>query len=867
MKTRQALRHGLALVALAILVGALFPAVSSAGFSIKPGSIKVQTYNAFEQPDTRAGAHPDNLSIDFKFVTSGGTGLRDLGFEFGPGLTGFPLATKTCDRFVYEFSTCPEDTEVGIFRAAFLFSEEEIDEPIYNITPGPGQVVALAFKPTWETELEMTLRPEDFGLDITTEDLPQLPFNEGHVELWGVPADHNGSSSSGRSPFLTTPSECGPMKVRLYARSWEPAAPVISQTVETEPYQGCQSLPFEPSLAVRLSNAKPDSPTGAELAIDLPEHTGADEQASASLKNVRIELPPSLTVSPGGVEGRAICEDGQFGLGSAQPATCPFASRVGTVEVDTPQLARNLVGSIYLGHELPGERFRLFIAATAPGVSYKAIAKLATDNSTGRLSTILDNLPQFAAKEISLNFDGGSRALLATSLTCGASAAKGRFESYAGGPPVDSVTSVKVGSGSCAPSFSPGLIAGSTNLKAGQNTGFELTLSRQESEQIPGKFSTTLPPGLTANLNSVGLCSDGAANAGSCPDSTRIGNAVAEVGSGPNPAKVPGSVYLTGPYKGAPFGVAIVFRAAIGPFDLGTLTVRATLKIDPHTGQVTIEHLLPSIFEGVPLRFRTIGIDLNREGFLVNPTSCESEQLVSTIFAVDGRTSTVSDPFHVNGCEGLQFKPKFSVALNQKGKRAKNPQLSFAVSVPKHQANLERLKVKFPSLLKFHNAGLKQICTRGDAAEDHCPAGAKVGTAVARSPIVSEPLRGPVYVVQPKDKGFPDLWSNVEGQGVKLQLRSESTTKKGGSLISEMVEIPDLPLESFTMSVNGGGKKGALFSVGKEGCGKPGALSTAAELEGHNGAVQSANVEMKAGCSKSARKQRAAKRQAHHRRS
>jgi len=865
MKLRQALRRGVVLAALAIVAGALFPALSSAGFSIKPGSIKIQTYNAFGEPDTRAGAHPDNLSIDFKFLTSGGTGLRYLDFNFGPGLTGFPVATKTCPRSVYEFSTCPKDTEVGIFRAAFLFSEEEIDEPIYNITPGPEQVIALAFKPTWETELEMSLRPEDFGIDISTDGLPQLPFNEGHVELWGIPADHNGSPASERAPFLTTQTGCGPMKATLSARSWEPGAQLLSETVETEPYQGCQSLPFEPSLAIQLSNTKPDSPTGAKVDINLPEHSGPDEQASASLKNVKIELPPSLTVSPGGVEGRSICEDGQFGLGAAQPASCPFASRVGTVEVNTPQLARNLVGSIYLGRELPGERFRLFIAATAPGVSYKAVAKLVTDPGNGRLSTILNDLPQFAAKQISLNFDGGSRALLSTSLSCGPSAAKGRFESYAGGPPVESVTSVNIGSGSCAPPFSPGLVAGSTNPQAGKNTGFSLTLSRQESEQLPGKFSTTLPPGLTANLNAAGQCSDAAANTGSCPDSTRIGNAVAEVGSGPNPAHVPGSVYLTGPYKGAPFGVAIVFKAAIGPFDLGTLAVRATLRIDPHTGQVTIEHPLPSIFEGVPLRFRTIGIDLNRPGFLVNPTSCSTEQLVSTIYAVDGRASTVSDPFHVNGCEALQFKPKFSVALDQKGKRAKNPQLSFAVSVPKGQANLERLKVKFPTLLKFHNAGLKQICTRGDAAEDHCPAGAQVGTAVARSPIVSEPLRGPVYVVQPKDKGFPDLWSNVEGEGVKLQLRSESVTKQG-SLTSEMVEIPDLPLESFTMSVNGGGKKGALFSVGKGGCGKPGALATAAEFEAHNAAVQSTNVEMKAGCSKSARKKRVAKGQAHRRR-
>jgi hypothetical protein len=855
MTRRGTVQRSFLLTALFLLGALLLPAISSATFAIEPGTVKVQAKNKDGNPEYVSGTHPD-LDVSFGIHTTGdGTGARDLLFEFAPGLTGSPVATKTCSRAVFEFENCPEDTQVGVFFAAF-FGGESFAEPIFNIAPAPNQLAALGFKPFWETELEMAVRPQDFGLNIATNDLPQLPFNAGHVELWGVPADHNGAPASERAAFLTTPSQCGPMKFKFFTRSWEPGSKLLSETAESEPFTECKSLPFEPSLGLQLTNPKPDSPTGARIDINLKPHDGADERVASDLKDVNIDLPPGLTVSPGGVEGREVCSDEQFGLGTERSVACPFGSRVGAVEVSTPQLTHKLAGSIFLGRELPGERFRLFVDASAPGIQYKAIAKLIANPQTGQLSTVLNDLPQFSVDQIGLDFEGGPHALLATPLTCGPATANARFVPYSGGKAVEGSTTVNIGP-SCtgAPPFSPGLIAGSTELAAGHSTAFALTLSRQEGEQLPGKFTTTFPPGLSANLSSVPLCPAAAASSGTCSEVSKIGSAVGEVGSGPAPAKVPGGVYLTGPYKGAPFGLSIVFRAAIGPFDLGTLNVRATLAIDPHTGQVTIEHLLPAVFEGVPLRFRTIGIDLTRPGFLVNPTSCDTEQLVSTVTSVDGRAVLVSDPFHVEGCDGLAFQPKFSVALDQKGRRADNPELSFAVNVPKGQANLNRLKVSFPHVLKFHNAGIKEICARANAAEDRCRSGSQVGTAVAVSPLLSEPLRGPVYVVKPKGGGFPDLWSNVEGEGVKLQLKSESAGKHG-SLITEMIDIPDLPLASFTMSVNGGGKKGALFSIDGDPCASTGALATPVELEGHNEATKTMKVQMKAGCSKSGGKKR-----------
>lgn len=852
MSGARSAARGALLTALLLLVGAALPSLSSAEFAIEPGSLQVHAVDSTGNPDARAGSHPDRLVMDFNIATSGGAAARDLVFEFAPGLSGSPIATPTCPRPVYEFEDCPPETQVGRFSALFN-GGENFRQPIFNITPAPDQLGAIAFKPFWETELVMSVRPDDFGLTIATYDMPQLPFNNGHVELWGIPADKNGAVPPAGEPFkraafLTMPTKCGPLDFTLRTREWAAGAQWVSETVESEPFTDCATLPFEPSLGLQLTSSKPDSPTGARIDLNLAEHNGPDERVSASLKDVRIDLPPGLTVSPAGVEGRETCSDEQFGLGRETPVTCPFRSRVGSVVVSTTQLASNLEGSIYMGRERPGERFRLFVAAAAPGIQYKAVAQLTADPQTGQLSTALNDLPQFSIGQISLQFEGGPRALLATPLTCGPATARARFVPYSGGPAVESSASVDIGRPCVsAPSFSPGLIAGSTDTRAARSTAFALTLSRGEGEQLPGKFTTTLPPGLSANMTAVTLCGAAAAAAGTCSEASRIGTAVGEVGSGPNPAKVPGAVYVTGPYKGAPFGLGIVFRAAIGPFDLGTLNVRATLGIDPHTGQVTIEHLLPAVFEGVPLRFRTIGIDLTRPGFLVNPTSCEPKQLTSTITAVDGRPAPVADPFRVAGCGALRFRPKVAVSLDRRGRRAGNPELSFAVRVPKGQANLRRLSVAFPRSLKFHNAGLTEICARGAAVEGRCRARSRVGTAVAISPLLGEPLRGPVYVVQPTDGGFPDLWSNVEGMGVKLRLKSESSGKNG-NLVTEMVDLPDLPLSSFRMRVNGGRGGSALFSIGKGFCRGRGALASPVELESQSGAIRATKVRMKAGC-------------------
>ena len=85
-----------------------------------------------------------------------------------------------------------------------------------------------------------------------------------------------------------------------------------------------------------------------------------------------------------------------------------------------------------------------------------------------------------------------------------------------------------------------------------------------------------MPPGLLGMVSHVAQCQEAQANAGTCPQASEIGTVTTAVGPGPEPFWIgDGRAYLTGPYKGAPFGLSVVVPAVAGPFNLGEEKSRA----------------------------------------------------------------------------------------------------------------------------------------------------------------------------------------------------------------------------------------------------------------------------------------------------
>ena len=266
-----------------------------------------------------------------------------------------------------------------------------------------------------------------------------------------------------------------------------------------------------------------------------------------------------------------------------------------------------------------------------------------------------------------------------------------------------------------------------------------MTLTRGDHDQTFNAVSLRLAPGVLGALKSVPLCEEPQAAQGTCPASSQIGHTRVAAGVGSEPVVLPQAgrpedpVYLTGPYKGAPFGLSVVEHAEAGPFNLGPeggkpIVVRAAISVDPNTAQISVQSdPLPHILQGIPLQVRTIEVVIDRTGFTFNPTSCNPMTLTGTAASVQGATTGLSSPFQAANCATLPFKPGFSASTV--GKASKADGASFDVKVAAkggpgtagEEANIASVKVELPKQLPSRLSTLQKACLAAKFEAD--PAG------------------------------------------------------------------------------------------------------------------------------------------------
>jgi hypothetical protein len=721
---------------------------------------------------------------------------------------------------------------------------------LFELEPPPGQPITIGTKPAFDLPVTTELRPGDFGITVKASDLPQEAITEGRLELWGVPADHQAEAAGPRRALLSAPTACGPLSFTLETRSWEEGSPWLSASSETEPLSGCEALRFEPGLAIHLSNPVVDAPTGMQTVLSMPEEGDADEPAQAQIKDVAVEMPNGIALSPGGAAALTACSDAQLGLGSGAEANCPQSSRVGSVELSTPAIEGALAGTIYLGEEKPGERFRVFVVARAVGTTIKSVGVLRVSPTTGRLSTVLEGLPPLSLNRMAMTFDGGPAALLATPLTCGVVGASARFVSYGGGPAAEAsgtagITSGPGGSPCSEPPFSPQMLTTSSTSRAGRPTTFSSTMLRRPGEQMPSRFSVTLPAGLSAGIDAIQRCSDAEVAASSCPQASRVGSVVVVIGSAPSTATLRGGLYFTGSYGRAPFGMAVQIQARLGPFDLGSIAMRGAGALNPRTGRLTVSmDRMPESVEGVPVRFQSFQLNMDRAGFIRNPTSCAANSTEAHLVAPGGATEDLSSPFEVHGCGRLGFRPAIKLALVGRHELHKGgrPGVQVALRQRPHDANLRSMRLSLPPAFEFAPGGVEEICSHHDAVRGECPSGSRVGSATARTSLLKKPLQGAIYVAQPpKGDGLPDIWTRFSGEGIQVNMKGSSTVEDG-RVVLDLAGLPDMPLSSFTMKLRQG-SQGAI-SLGVRPCsgGKPRPLGAKMAMAGQNGARRAFRV-------------------------
>jgi hypothetical protein len=883
--------------------------------------------------EIEAGAHPYAFTTTADFETKDGAPLsieipdgspRDLTIAAIPGLVGNPTATRRCTTLEFLVEECPAASALGFSDVTYADPENTERVTVHNLVPPPGVAAKLGFIVNKvPLTIEAGVNPDPpYNILARLRNIPQaLPVYGATTTLWGNPP-------AAEVPFLTLPRACeGQLQTRFSARSWEQPGVTALDTAGThddavppspQGFEECQRLGFKPDLSVRASTRAASAPSGLDVELGVEDAGLTDPAgiADSDLKKAILTLPEGMTANPGLAEGLAACSPARFEaerVGSQPGEGCPEASKVGSVEAETPILeGRVLRGELFIatqGDNPFGSLLALYmvIRDRELGVVVKLAGKVEPDPETGRLTTIFgepgQELPQFPVSRVRVSLREGGRSPLISPPGCGVHTAVAVLVPWADPEnPLTATSSFEidrgVNGGPCpagsAPPFAPGLAAGALGNAAGKHSPFLLRLTRRDGDQDLVRFDATLPPGVSAKLAGVSRCPEAAialakAKSGraelaapSCPAGSRIGAALAGAGVGAQLTYVPGSVYLAGPYGGAPLSVLGVVPAVAGPFDVGTVVVRQALRLDPRTAQATVDGALsdpiPHILAGIPLAVRDVRVAIDRPDFALNPTDCSPLSAAASIWGGGGDPFSLADdapvaravPFQASGCGALGFKPRLAVKLRGGVRRGAHPALRAVVTPRPGDANFSRAVVTLPRSAFLEQAHIRTICTRvrfaaGPGNGALCPPGARYGYARAWSPLIDGIVQGPVYL-RSSDTKLPDMVVALTGPAsapFDFELSARIDSVRGG-IRSTFEGIPDLPVSRFILDMQGA-KKGLIVNS-RHLCHKPKRNRARANLRGQNGRLSKTKPRVVAlTCAKRRKAKRArAKRSAGH---
>lgn len=708
--------------------------------------------------------------------------------------------------------------------------------------------------------------PQALSVDSVTMTLWGTPWAVSHDTERGnclneaVPAEAWGKCSVGpprsfhREAFLTLPTSCaGPLTYNLAADSWQAQGSWVGDSIyshdsegQIRGLEGCQRLSLETFSWGQPTTTRASSASGFEFNLEVKQE-GLREPGGLSGSQIRdavVSLPAGMTINPSVGAGLGVCTPAQYAAEtptSPPGAACPNQSRIGDFRVETPLVDEAVTGAIYLAQPFENPYRALIgiylVAKSIPrGILVKVPGELVPDRTSGRLTAIFNRLPEIPYSHLRIFFREGQRAPLASPEACGTYRVGMDLTPWLNSETVlrhSSEFTLNQGPGGSAcpssgpPPFSPGALDGSVNPQAGAYSPYYLHLTRTDTEQEITSYSAVLPPGLLGKLAGVATCSDAAIAAAkaqsgvgelehpSCPAGSEIGHTVAGYGLGGVLDYSPGKLYLAGPYRGAPLSIVAVDAALVGPFDLGVIVVRSAIRVDRLSAKVSIdtsgENPFPHIIDGIPLHLRDVRVYLSRPQFMVNPTSCQPYQATSILagssppFTNPNATSaSPTNLYQATNCSSLRFAPKFSLSLVGPAHRGAYPALRAVVRERPGDANIGSVTVALPHAEFLAQEHIDTTCSARLFRAGQCPAGSIYGHARAFTPLLEQPLEGPVYLAFLHPTALPDLVAVLHGQnGLEIVLDGAVSTGPGGGMRASFSGLPDAPASKFVMTLFG----------------------------------------------------------------
>ncbi len=818
---------------------------------------------------------------------------------------------------------CPADTAIGVaivtFKEPHFFPQQTASVPVFNLVPEAGEPARFGFifekvPVVLDTSLESG---KSYAVQVKVKDTSQAAeLLSSVVTIWGVPGvpQHDNargwaclgggmyvegleprppcpSGQSSAPPYLIMPtSACAkPLQSSTSVQSWLPGAEALApvKASESESLQGCEGLPFEPSLTATPDESQAATPTGLDVKVTVPQGTtlSATARAQADIKDTTLTLPAGMAANAAAAGGLAACpalESNGVGMGfepgpglpeeaqlendrfSPAAVNCPAASKIGSVQIKTPLLEDELTGWVYLAAQNTdpfASPLALYLVAEDPksGTRIKLAGEVAIDASSGQLSSSFRNTPPLPFESLDLHLFDGERASQSTPSHCAS------YESVATFVPSTELGSLTRSSsfqtqpnrdGQPCPAsgplgFAPQLQAGSASNQAGAYSNFTLTISRPDGDQALDGLQMTLPLGMAAKLSSLTPCPEPAHTneEWACGPQSLVGHATSDSGLGNDPVSLEGQVYLTSGYDGAPFGLLVSTLAKAGPFNLGVVNVRSRINVNPNTAQVSITtdpgprgEVLPTILRGVPVQLKQINVTVNRPEFQFNPTNCVPMGISAGLSGNEGASVPVGYPFQVANCASLPFAPKLSATVD--GHASKPDGTGFYVKVSSAglgQANIAKVSLQLPKALPSRLTTIQKACVAAvfEANPAACDEGSVIGQASIHTPILKGPLTGPAYLVSHGNAAFPDVEFVLQGEGITILLDGKTDIKKGITY-SRFESVPDAPFSVFEAQLPAGPHSALTADVPEKDhyslCGQKPVMPTT--ITAQNGAIQ-----------------------------
>ncbi len=860
--------------------------------------------------DTSAGGHPD-LSTSFTLEDPGAPeSARNVIFNAPEGLFGNPNAVTQCIASDFALAQCPSNAQMGLVTVYANYKGNPAKllgtAPIFSMVPGSDQTALFAFiAPTLGTPINIPVSVRtgsDYGLRFTVSEITQeAPLASASLTFWGFPADKSNDDERFPTGSPGSPAGCpGKAKASCIAEptaSTIPSQPLTDNptictgqplvtSLEVQTYQDpdhptrkestypattdCEKEVFRPVLFASPTTSETDSPSGLNVELSSPQFLSR-AAAPSQIRSAIVTLPEGFTINPDAADGQGSCSEAQVNFATELATNCPDRSKIGTFALSTPALEGTLEGAAYIGEPEPGNQYRLFMAADGFGIHAKLEATVSPDPSNGRLKVRFTDLPQVPFDSFQLHLFASDRGLMATPSYCSLYPVSAQFFPWnhvlADQTSVQFFNLTSGPQGAACPGpvrpFRPRLDAGTSNPLAGAFSDFHLKLDRDDGDQFLGDLGFTLPPGFSGDIGGIPYCPESTISAAvgklgraeqsspSCPAASQIGTTDVAAGPGSHPFHALGKMYFAGPFQGAPLSLVAITPALAGPYDYGTIVVRVGLHIDPLTAQVrAVSDRMPQIIGGVPIRMRSIRVNIDRPNFTINPTNCSAMAVGSQGTGDQGTTTNFSSYFNVVNCSTLPFKPKMAITQlggKKQTQRSQDPSLRFDLWTRSGDANLKSLAVTLPKAFAIDQRHLGNLCSKAQLQAERCKGRQPIGTATVSTPLLDAPLSGPAYAVSGYGK-LPHLVFILAGQ-VLVMPEAESVSVKGGHLRTTVPVIPDVPVGHFALTLLGG-KQGYLENT-RSLCAGP----TVSEItyQGQNGKSTTQKVKTKAACKRKAK--------------